>query len=476
MSVSPAVGADFLQLDPATAPRRGLTEWLVDRLRTAVAEQMLAPGTVLPASRLLATDLGVSRGVVVEAYRRLTEEGLLESLTGSGTRVAAAAQRRGAPHHPAPERLHRLPLGPHPDVHLDLSPGRPDLSSFPRAAWLRAERAVLTDTADAELGYGDPRGSARLRGELVGWLARTRGLRTSPADVLVVAGVAQALALLCQVLRRRGETAVAVEDPGSRGTRDQLADWAMRAVPVPVDDDGLRVTDLRATGVDTALLTPAHQFPTGVVLAPHRRRELLEWAAGGRLVIEDDYDAEQRYDRSPVPALQASAPDHVAHTGSTSKTLAPGLRLGWLIAPRALQAELVAAKHASDLGSPALPQLVLAHLIASGELERHVRRVRVRHRQRRDALLAAVRQHLPEARVGGIAAGMQLLVTFPSLPDGADLLLAEHLLTRGIRVHPLTWHRQLPGPPGLVLGYAAHPPGRSDQVAQDIAAAVHSLG
>jgi GntR family transcriptional regulator/MocR family aminotransferase len=246
---------------------------------------------------------------------------------------------------------------------------------------------------------------------------------------------------------------VAVEDPGSRGTRDELAHWGLRPVPVPVDDEGLRVDRLAATGLQTVLLTPAHQFPTGVVLSPARRRALL--ALSG-LVIEDDYDAEHRYDRAPVAALQASAPERVAYAGSVSKSLAPGMRLGWLIAPRPLHADLVTAKHASDLGNPALPQLIFARLLAGGDYERHLRTVRRRQVRRRDALLHGLREHLPQARVEGVAAGLHLLITLPGPAD--DTALARRLEEAGVRVHPLSWHRLLDGPPGLVLGYAALPP------------------
>ena len=343
----------------------------------------------------------------------------------------------------------------------------PDLSGFPRAAWLRAEKLVLEQASVADLGYGDPRGSRWLRTELAGWLARTRGLRADPDDIIVVTGVAQALALLARVLRDLGE--IAVEDPGSRGSRDELAYWGLRPVPVPVDEHGLRVDDLARSDLRAVLLTPAHQFPTGVVLAPRRRRDLLDWAAGAdALIVEDDYDAEYRYDRAPVPALQASAPGLVAYAGSTSKTLAPGMRLGWLIPPGRLHADLVEAKHASDLGSPALPQLVLARLIASGELEQHIRAVRKRQRSRRDALLRALREHLPAARVQGIAAGLHLLITFPGRA-GRDTDLAEAILRAGVLVHPLSWHRQRPGVPGIVLGYAAHPPDQLHEAARRIA-------
>ena len=446
---------DFLELHPGAAPAKGVTAWLVDALRAAIGDGRLAAGARLPATRALAADLGLSRGVVVEAYQRLTDEGLLSGRTGAGTVVTGLAAQPQEPSRPREASAMRLPLPPSAGVDLDLSPGVPDLSAFPRAAWLRAERAVLATATNADLGYGDPRGNPRLRTELAGWLARTRGVQTGADDLIVVNGVAQALALLAQTARSQGVTEVAVEDPGSRGTRDELAHWGLRPVPVPVDDEGLRVDRLAATGLDSVLLTPAHQFPTGVVLSPARRRALLAWPG---LIIEDDYDAEHRYDRAPVAALQASAPDRVAYTGSVSKSLAPGMRLGWLIAPRARHAELVTAKHASDLGNPALPQLIFAHLLAGGDYERHLRTVRRRQVRRRDALLHGLREHVPQARVEGVAAGLHLLITLPGPAD--DTELARRLEQDGVRVHPLSWHRQLDGPPGLVLGYAALPPDR----------------
>jgi GntR family transcriptional regulator/MocR family aminotransferase len=485
-------GADFLQLSPAAAPVRGLTGWLAEAIRAAIIDGRLPAGAPLPATRLLAGDLGVSRGVVVEAYQRLADEGLVSARSRAGTRVLGVcrpAEPRSRPAEPWPaepwpaERADPalLPQRWRAQAEIDLSPGVPDLSGFPRAAWMRAERLVLEQASVADLGYGDPRGSQWLRTELTGWLARTRGLRLDPGDIIIVTGVAQALALLARVLRARALLAgagdeIAVEDPGSRGSRDELAYWGLRPVPVPVDEHGLQVDELARGEARAVLLTPAHQFPTGVVLAPRRRRDLLDWAAAAdALIIEDDYDAEYRYDRAPVPALQASAPGLVAYAGSTSKTLAPGMRLGWLIPPSRLHADLVEAKHASDLGSPALPQLVLARLIASGELEQHIRVVRKRQRSRRDALLRALREHLPAARVQGIAAGLHLLITFPGLA-GPDTDLAEAILRAGVLVHPLSWHRQRPGVPGIVLGYAAHTPDQLHEAMRRIAQVVASAG
>jgi GntR family transcriptional regulator / MocR family aminotransferase len=488
-------GADFLQLSPAAAPARGLTSWLADAIRAAIIDGRLGTGTSLPATRLLADDLGVSRGVVVEAYQRLADEGLVSARPGTGTKVSGLLPRnpaRSATSEPATrEPATREPASGEPAsgeparavpsllpqpwrarAELDLSPGVPDLSGFPRAAWLRAERSVLDRASVTELGYGDPRGNQSLRRELAGWLTRTRGLRAAPDDIIIVSGVAQALALLAQWLNAHGHTRIAVEDPGSLGSRDELVYWGLTATPVPVDEHGLQTGHLAGSGLRAALLTPAHQFPTGVVLAPQRRRELLDWAvAADALVIEDDYDAEYRYDRAPVPALQTAAPGHVAYAGTTSKTLAPGMRLGWLVPPARLHADLVEAKHAADLGSPALPQLVLARLIATGELEQHIRTVRKRQRSRRDALLGALRERLPEARVQGVPAGLHLLITFPALALD-DIDLAERIHRAGVLVHPLSWHRQRTGPPGLVLGYAAHTPDQLCEAARRIAQAL----
>jgi GntR family transcriptional regulator/MocR family aminotransferase len=489
-------GTDFLQLDPAVAPVRGLTTWLADQLRAAIIDGRLRTGTALPATRILADELDVSRGIVVEAYQRLKDEGMVRARHGAGTVVtgrpaaepaatepaatepaatepaatgsaatgSAATGQSGAGHATtapaATATVSFLPRRWRADAEIDLSPGVPDLSGFPRAAWLRAERTVLNQASAADLGYGDPSGSDRLRHELSGWLARARGLRARPEDIIIVTGVAQALALLAQWLRDHGRPLIAVEDPGSRGARDELAYWGLKPVPVSVDERGLRADELAHHGGDarSVLLTPAHQFPTGVVLAPERRHDLLTWAAAAdAVIIEDDYDAEYRYDRTPVPAMQASAPGHVAYTGSVSKTLAPGLRLGWLIPPAALHADLVTAKHASDLGSPALPQLVLAQLIASGDLEQHIRHARRRQRGRRDVLLAAVREHLPGAQVQGIAAGLHVLITFPGLAGQVrDSDLADRIREAGVLVQPLSVHGARNEVPSLVMGYAAH--------------------
>jgi GntR family transcriptional regulator/MocR family aminotransferase len=344
---------------------------------------------------------------------------------------------------------------------IDLFPGVPDLAAFPRGAWLRAERSVLSDLSPSALSYGDPRGALPFRTAVASWLARNRGITADPGQVIIVAGVAQALALLARTLGEAGLAAVAVEDPGSLGSRRQLQRWGLETPPVPVDDRGLRVADLRASGAPAVMLTPAHQFPTGVVLDGARRRELREWASDGGLVIEDDYDAEHRYDRPPVPALRSVLPQHVCYTGSVSKLLAPALRCGWLLVPAAYHDAAVAAKRDADLGNAVLPQLVLAELMESGDLERHLRLLRKRHIRRRDAMIEAIGAHLPGARIHGAAAGLHLTLTFAAPLAGAGLAdgaLAAAALDRGVKVQPLSWHSQRPNQPGLVLGYAASSP------------------
>ena len=460
-------GSDFLQLTVGDAPAGGLSDWLADRFREAIRDGRLPVGSRLPASRVLARELNVSRGVVTEAYRRLGEEGHVIGHGRRGTIVVGTpvrtppARSRPAPvdadavfaGSPGPEVFDALRAAP---ATIDLSPGVPDLAAFPRAAWLRAERALLADLANPALGYGDPRGTQALRHAVANWLARTRGIAADPADVIVTAGTAQALALLMEVLADAGIREVAVEDPGSLGARQHLHAHRMATPPVPVDADGIRVGALRATGAPAVLLTPAHQFPTGVVLGGDRRRELRRWVDDGGLVIEDDYDAEHRYDRPPVPALRSTFGERVCYAGSVSKLLAPALRIGWFLAPPPYRDAVVTAKRFADLGNAALPQLVLARLMESGEMERHLRLLRRRHRQRRDAMIDAIGARLPDATVHGAAAGLHLTITFDA-PFG-DVDLAAASLARGVKVQPLSWHRQAPGRPGLVLGYAASRP------------------
>ncbi|HEV2979845.1 MAG TPA: PLP-dependent aminotransferase family protein [Solirubrobacteraceae bacterium] len=426
---------------------RPLRAQLEDGLREAARSGVLEAGARLPATRALAGDLGVSRRLVVDAYAQLLAEGYLTARPGAGTYVSDAASAASAP-----TRAH----APKP-LAFDFFPGYPDLAAFPRRAWMRALRETLASTPAASLGYPDAHGAPELRLALAEHLRRVRGVVADPQRIVVCSGTAQALVLLARAL---GGPHLAVEDPGLPPHRLILAEHGARLSPLPVDADGARVGELpriaAASGsIAGVLVTPAHQSPTGVAMAPARRAALLEWAAAGSgYVIEDDYDAEYRYDRSPLAALQGLAPDKVIYLGTVSKTLAPALRLGWLVLPPALVDAVAQQRSIVDHGAPTIDQLALARLISGGAYDRHLRVARRSYRARRDALVAAVRRHLPGARVTGLAAGLHAIVRLARDFDAPALMRAA--VERSLAVYPLSFAYMRPPArdDALVLGYA----------------------
>jgi GntR family transcriptional regulator/MocR family aminotransferase len=414
-------------------------------IRDAIRAGRLPRGSPLPPSRLLATDLGVSRGVVVEAYQQLASEGYLASYAGGYTQVAAG---------PAPT-VAGLRLARETPPRIDLSYGRADVSSFPRAAWLRAIRGALASAPNDLFGYLAGSGVPELRTAIAGYLNRVRGTVAQPDQIVISTGYAQGIALLVGVLAARGATRLALEDPSSGDDALPAARTAgLEVTGVPVDRDGIRVDLLAASGADAVVLTPSHQWPTGSVLSAERRAAVLRWAAAsGAVVIEDDYDSEYRYDRTPVGALQGMAPDRVVYAGSASKTLAPGLRLGWFVMPGHLAEPMAEAKIAADRGSPALEQLALADLIAKGEFDRHLRRMRPVYRRRRDALLTALSRRLPWLEPAGVSAGLHLVTWLPPGLDEATVVDAA--ARAGVGIEGVTPYRiSHPGPGGLIFGYA----------------------
>ena len=290
---------------------------------------------------------------------------------------------------------------------IDLSYGRADVSSFPRAAWLRAIRGALASAPNDLFGYLAGSGVPELRTAIAGYLNRVRGTVAEPDQIVTAPATRRASRCSSASWPPRGATRLALEDPSSGDDALPAARAAgLEVTGIPVDRDGIRVDLLAASGADAVVLTPSHQWPTGSVLSAERRAAVLRWAAAsGAVVIEDDYDAEYRYDRTPVGALQGMAPDRVVYAGSASKTLAPGLRLGWFVMPGHLAEPMAEAKIAADRGSPALEQLALADLIAKGEFDRHLRRMRPVYRRRRDALLAALSRRLPWLELAGVSAG-----------------------------------------------------------------------
>ncbi|NUW04156.1 PLP-dependent aminotransferase family protein [Streptomyces sp. CAI 127] len=443
----PAWGT-FLELaDPAGGP---LHTRLARALRDAVADGRLAAGSTLPASRVLAADLRCSRWVVTEAYAQLVAEGHFEARSGSATRVRAHAGTT-APRHPGAGPARWTPR-------FDLLPGIPDLRAFPRKRWADMVRAATTELTWDELGYPDAAGLPRLRRQLASYLARGRGARVEPDHLVVCAGTLDGVLRLCRTLRAAGHTRVAVEDPGWTQLRLTVAAAGLTAVPVPVDEQGLRVDLLRrATNVRAVIVAPAHQFPTGVVLAPVRRAELADWAREvDGLIMEDDYDAEFRYDRHPVGALQGMAPDHVALLGSLSKTLSPAVRLGWIAAPGRWTEALV-ARDTGGAPPPVIDQDAFSRFVTSGSYDRHLRASRLRYKRRRDHLLRELAAQLPGAAVGGAAAGFHLLLPLRDCPAGA---VVKEAAGHDVRLASLDDYRMAPQEPGpdasvstLVVGY-----------------------
>ncbi|GAT69645.1 gntR family transcriptional regulator [Planomonospora sphaerica] len=557
----------------------GIAGQITRELREAVRQGRLAAGVRLPASRELARDLGLSRGVVVEAYEQLVAEGFLVAKVGAGTRVAPAASRApgsgpGPVTGPGPVIGPRSDsgsgpapgssLGPGPGpgsgsglgpgsglgsgpgpgpgpgpgsgLGLGLGPGSapvpgadgvlrrgspgagaerpvpadagtpvhecdygrrptsPDLRTFPRERWLAATRRVLASLPAGALDYGDPGGVRELREELAAYLRRVRGADATADELVIVGGVAQGLSLTVQVLAGRfpepgehpgrdlgwftGRAAhpadrerglrLAVEDPTGLRQLPLLRAAGADLVAVPADEEGIDVAALAAAEVRAVLLTPAHHYPTGVVLSPRRRAELTEWAAAtGAVVLEDDYDAEFRFDRDPVGCLQGLAPGRVVLAGSVSKSLAPGLRLGWVVAPPHIAGAVRRARAEQDMGSPVLEQHVLADLLRTGAYDRHLRRMRREYRARRDALVRALAEHLPEVAVWGVSAGLHL---FAELPGGWDeRAVAAAARARGLAVEPVAPMRHRPGPPALVMGFARLPAQRAGEIVAAVA-------
>jgi GntR family transcriptional regulator/MocR family aminotransferase len=425
----------------------------------------VAAGARLPSSRGLAAELGISRGVITSVYGQLAAEGYLETRQGAPVRVAQGVRAQ-------PSRPPAPPL--EPKFAYDFAPGLPDLAGFPRDRWLRSLRAAWRETALDAVGYGDPRGASALRQALADYLGRVRGAAADPEHTIVCTGFRQGLSLTCRWLRANGIDRVALEDPGWHAQRLIVEQAGLEITPVPVDPDGIDVAALAQTGADAVVVTPAHQFPTGVLLAARRRAALIEWAErGDRLIIEDDYDAELCRER--VGSLQGLAPDRVLYIGSASKRLTPGMRLGWMLPPSWLSWALIAAKAIEDAGSETAGQLALADFIARGELERHLRRMRLRYQQRRAALLAALARELPAWRPTPSGGGLHLSVSLPDDTDEPRVLAAA--ARRGVGIEGLSLHSYAGDcPPGIVLGHGYMAEPAIKRGIQLLAETVHTTG
>jgi GntR family transcriptional regulator / MocR family aminotransferase len=425
-----------------------LHEQVERAIRNGIGEGRLAAGTRLPSTRALATELGVSRGVVTEAYGQLAAEGYLLIRQGAPVRVARTVR-------PARQRQRAASLLPRFRYHFH--PGLPDLAGFPRDRWMRSLRAGLREASSEEVGYADPRGTPALRQTLADYLGRVRGVAADPEQILISGGFSQGFSLLCRWLRDRGVERIALEDPGWHRHRLIVEQAGLDVVPIAVDAEGLRVEALEATGAEVVLVTPAHQFPTGSVLSSERRTRLVDWAERREgLIVEDDFDSEYRYDHAGLGALQGLAPERVAYLGSVSKRLTPGIRLGWMQLPSWAAWPLIQAKTIEDGGCETISQLALHDFIERGELDRHIRRTRLLYQRRREALAESVAKWTPEARLGNGNAGLFELVELPSGTVEAALIAAA--AERGLGLEGLSLHSFTgSAPAALVMGFANLP-------------------
>jgi GntR family transcriptional regulator/MocR family aminotransferase len=460
----PGFPSDLL-VDVRNGQGSGLRERLEAALRSGIQDGQLVPGAALPPSRVLADELGIARSVVVEAYGNLAANGYLEARPGAGTWVRRDRQASHAPRGdgastraPVASPRFQPPRRPSPALGaptVRFFGGLPDPSLFPRTRWLRHYRSALAEVPDPDLTYPDMLGTPSLREALTAYLGRVRGVATTADRVLVCSGFTQGLTLLCRALRRQGATRVAVEDPCFAHHRTAIERTGLATVPVPVDGSGLD-PDCLPNDAAAVLLAPAHSYPSGGTLDAGRRHALIAWARRtGAIIIEDDYDAEFRYDRQPIGALQGLAPEQVAHIGCASKTFTPALRLGWMAAPGALMDELEQEKLYDDMGSNLLDQLAFARFVDSGDFSRHLRRVRPTYRARRDATRKALARHMPEVRPQGEAAGLHLHVLLPTGVN--ELEFAAEAYYRGVLVEDGAWHWAKPekAPPSIVLGYGS---------------------
>ncbi|HEX3954747.1 MAG TPA: PLP-dependent aminotransferase family protein, partial [Stellaceae bacterium] len=461
-----------------------LTAQLVDQLREAIRRGRIPPGTRLPSSRALADQLMIARNTAMRAYETLVIEGYAETRPASGIFAAttlpgpqAAAARVPLPtaevnSAPLPQPAVTVPsaaVAPRGSISFDFSPASPSASLFPLKTWRRLLQAALSRGGAGGLSQsGDPGGLAALRSALSHHLAAARGITADPAQILVLSGIREGIALSSRLLLAPGRS-VAIENPAYRGALSAFSMSGATLLPMPIDDDGLRSEALPKHGATLLYVTPSHQYPTGHILSLARRQEIVSWARRqGCYILEDDYDGDFRFEGQPLPAIAALAPDCTIHLGSFAKSLGAGLRLGYMVAPTPLVEAMRTAKSLFTGSPPWLEQTALSEMIHSGTYAAHLARARAHYRENRDVLLASLQRHFGDVTVSGEAAGQHLLWHLPAgVPDARTL----EALARRVRVgvYSLDAAGAAETPPslltrrGLVLGYAALTPRQIEQ-------------
>ncbi|MFJ5774447.1 PLP-dependent aminotransferase family protein [Streptomyces sp. NPDC093094] len=495
-----------------TLDRQGnttLQQQVCDQVAALVRSGRLRTGDALPASRELAQQLGVSRTVIIRAYELLRAQGILTARRGSGTRVAelpsdgpaglpsnGTARSGPARLAPAPPRptdegdplwqpWEPPPVLRHSHNVLDFRHGTPALSAFPVARWRQSLHDAYGRADAVALGYGPAEGSEALRTQIAALVRYSRAVDSSPEHIMVTGGATQALDILVRMLVGPGDVVV-IEDPSHTVLRQIFGCSAAAVVPVPVDEEGLRVADIdarvRAHGHDPGkvklvYVTPSHQFPTGFIMSQARRRALLAWAyEHGATVLEDDYHNEFTFTAERLPALAAERHrDTVVHVGSFSKTLFPALRIGYAVLPPHLVQPFLGLKWITDRLTPTVSQEALADFIATGAYARHISRMTRLYRQRRRRLLEALYEHFgAEVRISGEAAGLHVLVTFTGARGVPEERIVELAAGRGVRVYPASGYFILdpPAEPTFLVGYAALTTARITEGVALLAAAV----
>ncbi|WP_353950772.1 PLP-dependent aminotransferase family protein [Knoellia sp. S7-12] len=468
MPRSPRTISLALRLDRSDRPLR---HRIADAVVAELREGRLRPGDPLPSTRVLATELEVSRGPVVAAYDELAAAGFIETRPGSGAAIAPGADRAArAGALSSVEPMDPYPTtGPAPtrrEVRFDLRPGRPDVGFLDQTAWRRAWRQAASQMPTNDLSPGPTH--VRLREVLADHIRRSRGIPIAPDDLLITPGVSATLQALPAALGLVGRT-VAVEDPGYVEAWTAFSDNGSRIRPLPVDDDGLDPAMLRRS--DAAVyVTPSHQYPLGARMPVARRTALLDWARDTHgLVIEDDYDGEFRYDVSPLPALRSleGADDHVLYIGTASKILVPTLRVAWLAPPTHLREAIGLELERRSLLVNEMTGEAVAEFISNGSLAAHHARAARTYAARRARLVAALARHLPDHRLSGVDAGLHLVLLLPEAIDDHEVSMS--LLRHGVSVNPLSAYCVNSVRRGLVIGYAGLSESHADAAVRALA-------